>query len=327
MTTRRIRRGCLRVLTATALVAAVVSTGAVSAHADPDVSDIEAQIEEQAIDLEAVIEDYNAVSEELDDTKDQIAELEEKLAPYQEQLDELYDETEPIITAAYQNHNMDTALVMLNSGSPEAFAQRVTALNGATASDAALIAEVSEAKAGYDEDLAALEDLRTQQSDQETEMADKKDIIESEMAQLQEDRKNLIKEDAESRGETIEYVPDYIPGIRGEVVRHAMAQLGKPYVWAAAGPDGYDCSGLVLDAWAQVGIGLPHNAAQQYNVGTRIGRDQLQPGDAVYYNGLQHVALYIGDGYVVHAPNFGDVVKVATIDGAATPYYGATTFI
>lgn len=306
-----------------AVISAVAALTMVApATADP-IGDIEDEIEAQAADLEVVIEDYNAVSVELADTNDQIEALEAKLEPYEEELEDLYDVTEHIALSAYQNQGLTGTFAVLDAGSPELFSERVTALNATTAGDARLIAELNDAKAEFAEEKAVLDDLRKTQADQEQYLEDQKVAIEDAIDRLQADRKDAYRDEAAARGESIDYIPEYVPGDRGVVVRQAMAQLGKPYVWATSGPDAYDCSGLMLDAYNQVGIGLPHNAAQQYNQSVRISRDALQPGDLVFYNGLAHVAMYIGDGYVIHAPTTGDVVKIDTIDGAATPYYGA----
>ena len=104
-------------------------------------------------------------------------------------------------------------------------------------------------------------------------------------------------------------------------VSRAMAQLGKPYVWAAAGPGSFDCSGLVQYAYAAAGVSLPHSSGGQARVGTAVSRAQLQPGDIIaFYSPVSHVGIYIGGGMMVHAPTSGDVVKVASIDamGAIT---------
>ena len=95
----------------------------------------------------------------------------------------------------------------------------------------------------------------------------------------------------------------------------ALAQQGKPYVWAAAGPGSYDCSGLMLYAYAAAGINLPHSSAMQAQIGTPVSRSELRPGDLVFfYSPVSHVGMYVGNGQMVHAPTFGDVVKVASID-------------
>ncbi len=98
-------------------------------------------------------------------------------------------------------------------------------------------------------------------------------------------------------------------------VNAALAQRGKPYVWAASGPGSFDCSGLTAYAYKAAGIGLPHSSALQARVGQAVGRANLQPGDLVFfYSPVSHVGIYIGNGQMVHAPTSGDVVKVASID-------------
>ncbi|MGH3472401.1 MAG: NlpC/P60 family protein [Nocardioidaceae bacterium] len=97
-------------------------------------------------------------------------------------------------------------------------------------------------------------------------------------------------------------------------VNTALAQLGKPYVYGGAGPDVFDCSGLTMYAWAAAGVALPHSAAAQTGYGTPVSISQLQPGDLVfYYSPIHHVAMYIGNGNVVHAPYPGTVVQIAPL--------------
>jgi cell wall-associated NlpC family hydrolase len=97
-------------------------------------------------------------------------------------------------------------------------------------------------------------------------------------------------------------------------VATALAQVGKPYVWGAAGPDSFDCSGLTMFAWAAAGVSLPHFSGAQYASTTHISLSELQPGDLVFYESPdQHVAMYIGGGQIVHAPHTGDVVRVQSL--------------
>jgi cell wall-associated NlpC family hydrolase len=93
----------------------------------------------------------------------------------------------------------------------------------------------------------------------------------------------------------------------------ALGQLGTPYVWAGSQPGGFDCSGLVMWAFAQVGVALPHSSYAQYGYGVPVSRDQLQPGDLVFFDGLGHVGIYIGNDQFVHAPHTGDVVKISSL--------------
>ncbi len=94
----------------------------------------------------------------------------------------------------------------------------------------------------------------------------------------------------------------------------ALAQLGKPYAYGAAGPHAFDCSGLTQFAYGAAGIGLPHSARAQSGHGIPVGRANLQPGDLVFFYGLGHVGIYIGNNQVVHAPTSGSVVKVVNMD-------------
>jgi cell wall-associated NlpC family hydrolase len=111
------------------------------------------------------------------------------------------------------------------------------------------------------------------------------------------------------------------PPTHGNVVQYAMSQLNTPYVWGGSAPGGFDCSGLVMWAYAQVGVSLPHSSYAQYGYGVPVSRDQLQPGDIVFFDGLGHVGIYIGGDQFVHAPHTGDVVKISSLDEA---WYAAT---
>ena len=99
------------------------------------------------------------------------------------------------------------------------------------------------------------------------------------------------------------------------VVDTALAQQGKAYVWAGAGPNVYDCSGLTQFALAAAGVSLPHSSRVQSTMGSPVARADLQPGDLVFfYSPVSHVGIYVGGGQMVHAPTAGDVVKVSSVD-------------
>ena len=113
------------------------------------------------------------------------------------------------------------------------------------------------------------------------------------------------------------------------VVGIAMQYLGVPYVWGGASPSGFDCSGLVMYVYAQVGVSLPHYTGAQWQMGVPVAESDLQPGDLVFFDGLGHVGIYIGGGEFIHAPHTGDVVRIDSLSEAwyAAPYDGARRIV
>jgi len=114
----------------------------------------------------------------------------------------------------------------------------------------------------------------------------------------------------------------------GGVVGIAMRYLGTPYVWGGASPSGFDCSGLVMYVFSQVGVSLPHSSYSQYGAGVAVPYNQLQPGDLVFFDGLGHEGIYIGGGSFIHAPHTGDVVKISSMSGwYSSTYVGARRIV
>lgn len=118
----------------------------------------------------------------------------------------------------------------------------------------------------------------------------------------------------------VEWAKRSSAGMGGVAAQWALTQLGKPYVWAAAGPSSYDCSGLTMRAWEQAGVALDHWTGTQWTAGPHVPVNELRSGDLVFFAqktssapNIHHVGIYIGRGLMVHAPQTGDVVRIASI--------------
>ncbi|HZI35898.1 MAG TPA: NlpC/P60 family protein [Gaiellales bacterium] len=105
----------------------------------------------------------------------------------------------------------------------------------------------------------------------------------------------------------------------------AQQYLGVPYVWGGASPSGFDCSGLVVYVYGRLGVSLPHYTVSLWNSGAHVSRDQLAPGDLVFFYSLDHVGIYLGGGLFIHAPHTGTVVQISSLNSSwySSAYDGA----
>ena len=105
----------------------------------------------------------------------------------------------------------------------------------------------------------------------------------------------------------------------------AQQYLGVPYVWGGASPSGFDCSGLVVYVYGRLGVSLPHYTVSLWSSGAHVSRDQLAPGDLVFFYSLDHVGIYLGGGLFIHAPHTGTVVQISSLNSSwySSAYDGA----
>jgi cell wall-associated NlpC family hydrolase len=120
-------------------------------------------------------------------------------------------------------------------------------------------------------------------------------------------------------------VPVAPVGVRA--VAYAKRFVGVPYRWGGSGPGGFDCSGLVRYVYQRFGVELPHSSYADFNLGRRVGRWALEPGDLVFFSGLGHVGLYVGHGRFIHAPHSGTRVQISRLRDWAGSYEGARRLV
>jgi cell wall-associated NlpC family hydrolase len=290
---------------------------ATAAHADPSVSTITKQIDEQAASLEKIVEQYNKVNEELKANQAQVDKINADLKPLTEKLTSTSQNIDDIAASAYKGAPLAQLSSVFEAGDPSTMVDRLVTLDQITKYQNGQIQTFSATKAKADVDMANLDKLVADETAQQKSLDVSKNNITSEISRL-DALKNKVYSDQQRAAAAAAAKnvapPPYVAGKAGIAVKFAYAQLGKPYQWAADGPGSYDCSGLTEAAWRAAGVSLPHNAAMQYNALRHISRSTLQPGDLVFYSSLNHVAIYVGNNQIIHAPTFGDVVKVSSVD-------------
>ncbi len=286
------------------------------AHADPTVAEIEAQINKIWADAEPLIEEYNAVHEKYRKNKAKQAELAKRIAPLAKQVELAQLRVGVIAAQVYKGGQANSFNALVTSGSPKVFAEQLSFLDQLAREQQRQLQDVTAMKDQYDATKAPIDKIVAELAAQDAELAAKKKTIEAQLNQLQQLR---IKAYGTTAG-TGSYRPwpcpsAYEPTNGYKAAAFACAQTGKPYVWAAEGPNSYDCSGLTLASWQRVGVYLPHNAAAQRRSIPYVSRANLRVGDLVfYYSDLHHVAIYVGGGKVVHAPSFGDHVRMRVLE-------------
>jgi hypothetical protein len=291
-------------------------TGAQARAAVPDPAAIEKQIAKIWAEAEPAIEKYNKIHESYKKNKAKQAALEKKIDPLQRQLDLSQIRIGAISAQVYKGGQVDAFNAVLSSGSPEQLADQLTILDQLARAQQRQLSGVTELKAKYDTQRAPIDELVAKLAGQDKELSANKKKIEAQLAKLQELRRQAYG----SSGGTGSLRPwtcpaEYLPTPGYKAAKYACNQAGDPYVWAAAGPNSFDCSGLTLAAWQQVGVSMPHNALDQRNSMPYVKRADLEIGDLVfYYSGVTHVAIYVGNGKVMHAPNSLDVVRMADMD-------------
>lgn len=310
----------LRALVPVALVG-VAALPATNANADPTAAEVKQQIVVASARLEKTVEAYNKTNIQVNATKKAIEELRASLGPLADARDAARSKVAELANTAYTSGGLTGINVLLGGGAEaDTLMDRLGTLDAIARDQSAVLATSADAGERYDREKARLDAVLTTQKAEFDQISAQRKQIEKDLAKL-EDQKRKIGIKAAGGTPYSGAVPS-LSGKAGIAVKYAYNAIGTPYVWAADGPNGYDCSGLTLAAWRAAGVTLYHHAATQWNEVAHISRSQLAPGDLVFYEGLGHVALYVGNGKVIHAPTFGEVVKISNYD-MMTPYgYG-----
>ncbi|MFI6160805.1 NlpC/P60 family protein [Micromonospora sp. PTRAS2] len=320
-------RNSLRALVTAGLVATLIAPASV-ARAEPTPAELTRRIEKSSTELERVVESYNKLNEDIKANKATAAKLAARIGPLEEQTAQSRADVGTIAVTAYKSGRLDAANALLSPGGPSTLLDRLDTLDQLSRQRQQRIAGYTENQRRLLDQKGRLDATLAKQAAQAKQLTASRKRIEKDLAELYEMRRQAYGRATEptppkarsgGKSGSGEKAPA-VSGRAGAAVRYAYGALGKPYVWAADGPNGYDCSGLTSAAWRAAGKSLPHNTRMQWGVVSHISRSELRPGDLVFYNSLGHVAIYVGDGQVIHAPTFGRNVEKRAL--ALMPPYG-----
>ncbi|MQA98616.1 MAG: NlpC/P60 family protein [Streptosporangiales bacterium] len=318
----------------------VLQTPYALAEPEPSSAELKARLNKLNDNAEQVTEEYNGARHRLDRARTEALKATRNSARLTVRAGQARRQIGRLAAYQYKNNSLSPALAMLTTaGAPEDVLPDIARLDQIADENASRLSSLTEmviqARAAQGQATARAEQVAriTRETAQKRDKAEqavrrvrtelrKAVSREEEARRLAEQRRQaeLERKQAEER-ERADPPGDATLGARA--LKHALGKLGAPYVWAAAGPDTFDCSGLVVWSYAQAGKpGLPHYTGALWDEGVHVSRDQLQPGDLVFFHSdLHHMGMYVGNGEFLHAPQTGDVVKITKLE--YMPYAGA----
>jgi cell wall-associated NlpC family hydrolase len=302
---------------------AVSLTG--TAGAAPTPAEIEAQIDQQWNQLEPVIELYNAADSQYKVNAAKAAQLADQIRPLALQVDNALSRVSAISVQYYESGRANAFSALLTTGSATDFADQLMTLNGIAMKERAQIKDVIDLKAKYDAQKQPLDTLLASLGKQKSDLAAKKASINAQITKLNQMRLAAYGTGAGTGNLKPAPCPSTYDGSLGsKAAQWACKQIGRPYIFNTAGPKTFDCSGLTMWAWAQVGVTyLRHYTQWQYEDTKRVTKDELQPGDLVFiYPDKHHMGMYVGNGWMVHAPHTGDVVRMIQMSKEPVSAFG-----
>ena len=321
------RRRVCAAITAVLLAVAVGSVPTSPAQAEPTIDEVKTRVDQLYHQAEQAQERYNDAKVELDELRKDLATLAADQDRQDSRLAEVRAQVQDSIVSQYEGTSLSAVGQAVVAEDPGLFLSQLTTISAYNDIQSQLFADYATELKALDIRRSATRDRQAQIAALEQQLAEEQAAVDDKLAAAKEQLADLEEEErAEllaSRSSDVR-LPASVPasGRAAAAVSYAMAQVGDSYVYGAAGPSAFDCSGLTLMAWAQAGVGLPHSSSAQFGSGPHISSNALMPGDLVfYYSPISHVGIYIGNGLIVHAANPGTGVRVAGV--FSMPYSGA----
>jgi peptidoglycan DL-endopeptidase CwlO len=313
---------------------AVFATGA-GAAPQPSVSQVQAKINQLTSQFDKVSEQLDQASQQLSAAQTKLSAVRVRLNNANTQFQAAQANVAATAAAAFEDTGATSIAGVLTSGDPSVVLQQGSLLmelsGNRSAQTKQLLTDASQL-AGVEQEMsrteAGIAGLKRQLSDHKTSLGKLIDTQKATLASLTVPQQQTVQTNSIGAGGTTSATYTGTTSTQGgKAVAFAYAQLGKPYQWGATGPGSYDCSGLAQAAWAAAGVTIPRTTYEQWAALPHISTSALEPGDLLYFDGIGHVAIYVGGGDIIDAPQTGmDVQKIplagwykSTLVGAARP--------
>jgi cell wall-associated NlpC family hydrolase len=289
-----------------------------SAAPKPSRRELTAQQKKLADQAEQLTEQYNGLRVRLQQAQRASKIAKDNAARQQRALEDVRAKVVKMAADSYKNGGVDPSITLATSADPQSLLDRSATLNYFAEQNGTQLTALFQTMQAATRARKAAEQRADQVRRLATEARGKQQRVKTALSKVE----SKLGSGQGNSGP----VPNIAPG--GASAK-ALGRLGTPYSWGGGGPNGptygvaqganikgFDCSGLTMYAYAQVGINLPYYTGSQFNSGIHVSREQLRPGDLVFFHSdLHHMGMYIGNGKMVHAPQTGDVVKVSTLSG------------
>ena len=321
------RRRYSAAITAVLLALVIGSVPSSPAQAEPTIDEVQTRVDRLYHQAEQAQERYHDAKVELDELRKDVGSLQADQDRQDDRLATVREQVQDSIVSQYEGTSLSAVGQAVVSEDPSQFLSQLTTIAAYNDIQSQLFADYSTELKALDIRSSATDERRARMAALEKQLAKEQAAVQDKLAEAKDQLGQLKEDEREellaSRSGSVR-LPTDVPasGRAGAAVQYALAQVGNAYVYGAAGPSAFDCSGLTMMAWAQAGVGLPHSSSAQFGAGPHIASSALQPGDLVfYYSPISHVGMYIGNGLIVHAANPGTGVLVAGL--FSMPYSGA----
>jgi len=331
MSRQRMRIGSGLLLAAAGVAAIGIIPTSAAADPSPGTDPVQ-QYKDLSTQAAQADEDLLSAQNDLNIKQAQLTQAKQTLQQAQTVEDQFRDQVDQIAAASFSGARMDQLSALFSGTSARDYLDRATYLQEISADSAAALRKYETASSQAAQAETTAQSAETAAAQLVSTVTQRKQVLQTQITQVQAALARLTASQRASLNNVGDTTTVFLaPGILNTVIQAAIGRRGDEYVWGAAGPTQFDCSGLTLWAYAHAGISLPHSSRAQYTMGAPVAYGQWKAGDLLFFGSspatIHHVAMYVGNGEIVQAPTEGVPVQVVPVSGGGSDYLGAKRIV